>query len=64
MARLLFLSAYQFWELSLERVRVSNEKEMEVNIYCTAIRNYFIGHTSIVMGLSWLNQRAITVVIA
>jgi len=39
----------------LERVRVSNEKGIEVNIHCTAFRNDFIGHKIIVMILSWLN---------
>jgi len=39
----------------LERVRVSNEKEIEANIQCTALRNVSIGHKIIVMVLSWLN---------
>jgi len=41
----------------LERVGVSNEKEIEVNIHshCTAFRNDFIGHKIIMMVLSWIN---------
>jgi len=41
----------------LERVRVSNEKGIEVNIHshCTAFRNDNIGHRITVMVLSWLN---------
>jgi len=35
-----------------ESVRVSNEKGIEVNIYCTALRNDFIGHKIIVMVVS------------
>jgi len=42
-------------EVQMERARISNEKGIEVNIYCTALRNVFIGHKTIVMVLSWLN---------
>jgi len=43
------------WKFSLERVRVSNEKGIDVNIYCTAVRNDLNGHKIIVMVLPWLN---------
>jgi len=41
----------------LERVRISNEKGIEVNIYShyAALKNGNIGHEIIVMVLSWLN---------
>jgi len=48
----------------LERVRVPNDKGIEVNVHCTALRNDFIGHKSIVMVLSWLNLHTIDVGIA
>ena len=39
------------WKFSLERVRVSNEKGIEINIHShsTAFKNDFIGHKIIVM---------------